>query len=68
MTDEESLRLCITFCNETGIGERLEQVVKEEAEPGLELYQICKAMSDVLNESLIPNAVSDKARVRCYTV
>ena len=67
MTDEECLRLFTTFWNETGrIGERLERDRDREAQA--ELNQICKAMSDVLNESLIPNAVSDEARVRCYTM
>jgi hypothetical protein len=67
MTDEECVRLCTSFCNETGwIGERLER--QRDRKEQAELYQICKDMRDVLNEFLIPNAVSDEARVRCYTV
>ena len=62
-----ALRLFTAFWNETGrIGERLEREGDREAQA--ELDQICKAMSDVLNESLIPNAVSDDGTVRCYTV
>jgi hypothetical protein len=57
MTDEECLHLFTTFWNETGrIGERLEREGDHEAQA--ELNQICKAMTDVLKESLIPNAVS----------
>jgi hypothetical protein len=67
MTDEECVLLCTTFCNETGlIGERFKQDGHHEEQA--ELYQICKAMSDVVKESLIPNAVSAEARVRCYTM
>jgi hypothetical protein len=67
MTDEECLRVCTTFSNETGwIRERLEQDGHHEDQA--KLNQICRAMGDVLKESLIPNAVSDEARVRCYTV
>ena len=61
MTDEECLRLFTTFWNETGR-------IGQERDHEDQLNQICKAMSDVLNESLIPNAVSDEARVRCYIV
>ena len=63
MTDEECLRLFTTFWNETGKIEQ-ERDHKDQAK----LNQLWKAMSDVLNESLIPNAVPDEARVRCYIV
>ena len=67
MTDEECLHLFTTFWNETGrIGERLER--RWDREDQSKINQICEAMRDVLKESLIPNAVCDEIRVRCYTV